>query len=503
MKKLTSRIPTLFGITLLAAVMVFTFASCENDPPESKDSEIPAALQGTWSDAEGNELIFTKDGVTVTSGGQSKTYTLKDSKTEGKKTTFYFSDSKEEDYIVYQDGAITEINFDGVQKTGAWEKEEPILDESDYGDFTYIVTEQSTITITGYTGKGGNVIIPSEIDGKPVTVIKDGISNETGDPYNYIDGGFHNKQLTGVTIPNTVTYIGDYAFSINQLTSVFIPNSVTYIGEYAFMANQLTSVNIPNSVTSIGYGAFMGNQLTSVNIPNSITSINAFTFDANKLTSVTIPNSVTSILGYAFMNNQLTNVNIPDSVTYIGFGAFENNQLTSITIPKNVTNIEGAAFYNNPLTNLSVDSGNTSYITKNFLLLSFDEKELNFYYGNEKIFTIPNGITSIEGLAFFNKQLTSVTIPNSVTSIGYSAFGNNQLTSVTIPNSVTSIGMWAFSNNQLTNITIGSNVTLDDGAFDDTIEYSSGFETAYDSYSKQAGTYTRPNTSSTTWTWNP
>ena len=481
MKNLTSRIATLFGITLLAAVMVFSFASCENDPPEKKDSEIPAALRGTWTDAEGNELVFTKDGVTVKSGGQSKTYTLKDSKTEGKKTTFYFSDSKEKDYIVCQDGAITEINLGGVQKTGAWEKEEPILDESDYGDLTYIVTEDSTIAITGYTGKGGNVIIPEEIDGKPVTAIKDGIFHSTGDPYNYIDGGFHYKRLTGVTIPNTVTYIGNYAFSINQLTSVIIPNSVTSIGDYAFMVNQLTSVTIGNSVTSIGNYAFMGNQLPSVTIGNSVTSIGSRAFSYNQLTSVTIPKSVTSI----------------------GGGAFENNQLTSITIPKSVTSIGGGAFYNNPLTNLSVDSGNTSYITKNFLLLSFDEKELNFYYGNEKIFTIPNSVTSIEDFAFADKQLTSVTIPNSVTSIGDFAFADNQLTSITIPNSVTSIGYAAFENNQLTSITIGPNVTLSNMAFYDTIEYSSGFETTYDSYSKQAGTYTRPNTSSTTWTWNP
>ena len=431
MKNLTSRIATLFGITLLAAVMVFSFASCENDPPENKDSEIPAALRGTWTDAEGNELVFTKDGVTVTSGGQSKTYTLKDSKTEGKKTTFYFSDNKEEDYIVYQDGAITEINLGGVQKTGAWEKEETILDGSVYGDFIYTVTEHSTITITGYTGSGGNVIIPSEIDGKPVTVIKDGIYRWIDKDNYYCVSVFHNKQLTGVTIPNTVTYIGSFVFYNNQLTSVDIPDSVTSIGEEAFGRNRLTSVIIPNSVTSIEDYTFSDNQLTSIIIPDSVTSIGNEAFSYNQLTSVTIPNSVTSNGDGAFGRNWLTSVIIPNSVTSIGDWAFSTNKLTSVNIPDSVTSIGDGVFYKNQLTSVN----------------------------------IPDSVTSINAFTFDDNKLTSVTIPNSVTSIEYSAFGINYLTS----------------------ITIGANVTVNLSAF------HNKFEPAYNNANKAAGTYTCPD----------
>src|SRR5262249_3690290 len=62
----------------------------------------------------------------------------------------------------------------------------------------------------------------------------------------------------GVTIPNSVTNIGNGAFAdCTNLTNVTIPNSVTSIGDYAFMdCTILTSVTIPNSVTSIGNGAF-------------------------------------------------------------------------------------------------------------------------------------------------------------------------------------------------------------------------------------------------------
>ena len=66
--------------------------------------------------------------------------------------------------------------------------------------------------------------------------------------------------MTSVTIPNSVTSIGSYAFSYcNGLTEVTIPNSVTSIGSYAFSyCSGLTEVTIPNSVTSIGDSAFKG-----------------------------------------------------------------------------------------------------------------------------------------------------------------------------------------------------------------------------------------------------
>lgn len=83
-------------------------------------------------------------------------------------------------------------------------------------------------------------------------------------------------------------------------SSITIPNSVTTIGDYAFWGcEQLTEITIPNSVTAIGNNAFENcRSLTSVNIPYSVTSIGNYAFeDCSNLTSITIPNSITSI-GY-------------------------------------------------------------------------------------------------------------------------------------------------------------------------------------------------------------
>ena len=151
----------------------------------------------------------------------------------------------------------------------------------------------------------------------------------TSNPLRYVNHLYLNgEEVKDLVIPNSVTSIGDYAFSgCSGLTSVTIGNSVTSIEEYAFYrCSGLTSVTIGNSVTSIGERAFeycLG--LTSVTIGNSVTIVGDFAFrGCSGLTSVTIPNSVTSIGSSAFSGcSGLTSVIIPNSVESIWQSAFQ------------------------------------------------------------------------------------------------------------------------------------------------------------------------------------
>ena len=141
------------------------------------------------------------------------------------------------------------------------------------------------------------------------------------------------KTESNYTIPDSVTTIGEAAFSYCSLTSVTIPDSVTTIGERAFFrCTSLTSVTIGSGVTTIGEYAFEScSSLTSVTIGSGVTTIGYAAFGScSSLTSVTIPNSVTTIGEWAFEScRSLTSVTIGNGVTTIGYSAF--NDCSSLT----------------------------------------------------------------------------------------------------------------------------------------------------------------------------
>ena len=314
------------------------------------------------------------------------------------------------------------------------------------------------------------------------------------------------SSLPSIKIPESVTSIGNNAFrNCNDLQSAefasiekffgidygnVYANPIYYAHHLLVNGEEITELTIPNTFTSIGDYAFQGlSNLTAVHIPNSVTSIGKQAFyGCAGLTSVTIPNSVTSIGNQAFWGcSGLTSVTVPESVTSIGFGAFGGcGSLESITLP---------FVGDKPQTETDTDQSPFGYIfgrtdyegamsVFSFPYIYYIPKSLKTvvitgsnYIPNDAFedcrglttITIPNSVTSIGREAFRGcTGLTSVAIPNSVTSIGQSAFDNcSGLTSVTIPNSVTSIGSWAFSGCAgLTSINIPNSVTsIGDMAF--------------------------------------
>jgi hypothetical protein len=182
-------------------------------------------------------------------------------------------------------------------------------------DFTYTNNLDGTITITGYTGPGGNITIPSTIDGLLVTRIEE-------------EAFWSKGSLTGVIIPNSVRFIGNYAFSqCTSLTNIIIPDSVTYLGDAAFsFCLNLANVTIGRGITQIGhgwpgaFGTFQGcASLTRVTIPDNVTNI------ANG------PIHLGGSLGAFYQCANLTNVVISKNLAYLGTGAFNYcGQLTGV-----------------------------------------------------------------------------------------------------------------------------------------------------------------------------
>ena len=236
--------------------------------------------------------------------------------------------------------------------------------------------------------------------------------------------------------------MGSYAFSgCDSLTSVTIPNSVTDVGEYPFYGcHNLAEIKVANGNetyrdidgvlvdnrdnTLITYP--LGKQVSQgkYTIPSGITGIREGAFSACKsLTEVKIPYGVTSIGERAFSNcESLTEVKIPGSVTSIGVDAFRGcSALKSVTIPNSITKIEVGVFNDcSSLTSVTIPPNVTSIGDSAFA-----------YCKGLTAVTIPNGVTSIAGSAFlYCEKLTEVSFSSRVTSIGQNAFLRSALKDV-------------------------------------------------------------------------
>ena len=348
-----------------------------------------------------------------------------------------------------------------------------------HNDTTYNVTsigEEAFKSCSGLT----SITIPNSVTSIGEDAFyKTGIYNDKsnwGNGLLYIDNCLVDADINiegTCSIKEGTRIIGDWAFNgCNSLTSVTIPNSVTSIGEGAFTrCRGLTSITIPNSVTSIGNSAFEScSGLTSITIPNSITSLGSKLFNyCYKLTSVVWNAKNCSDYNSSFspICSRITSFTFGNEVEYIPKSlCYGMSKLTEMTIPNSVTSIGSSAFYGcSGLTSVTIPNSVTSIGDYAFSSCS-----------SLTSVSIPNSVIYIGDGAFIScSGLTSITIPNSVTSIGEEAFSScSSLTSVTIPNSVTSIGKWAFDGcSSLTSVTIGNSVTsIGEGAFCDTGIYN-------------------------------
>ena len=248
--------------------------------------------------------------------------------------------------------------------------------EASYKGYKYAYrVDDGNATITKFLGPDAstkstgsyNIEIPTELNDIRVTGLGDysfavDADSDAGYPGNSLCRNIHS-----VTIPESVTSIGKYAFArCSSLTSLKLGENIKTIGDHAFYyCIKLESVTIPQSVTFMGDRAFTGcAQLNSLTINDAAISIGDWTFDeCYKLTTLSLGEKIKTIGDYAFYDCRiLNNVTIPQSVTSIGDHAFGCCfGMNSFTIKDATTSIGKYAFSDcQSLTTLSLGENITT-----------------------------------------------------------------------------------------------------------------------------------------------
>ena len=245
--------------------------------------------------------------------------------------------------------AVTAFAEDTSSSTGG-----TASDGTDTYKYEYTVNDGNA-TITKFLGPVGSanpnfydIKIPSELGGHPVTGL--GEYSFAANPYDGHQGNPLCSKIHSVTIPQSVTSIGDRAFDgCSALTTLSLGEKIKTIGNCAFEnCTSLTGVTIPQSVTSIGYYAFEGcTNLNPLTIKGPITSMGNYAFAGSTyLTSLTLCDDIQTIGNFAFLGStSLKTVTLPKNLTSIGEYAFARcSELESITIPENVKTINPKTF---------------------------------------------------------------------------------------------------------------------------------------------------------------
>jgi hypothetical protein len=363
---------------------------------------------------------------------------------------------------------------------------------SDSGGLSYTDIDGESWELAGCVSAcPQNIVIPSSVDGKPVTSIKHSIF-------------WGDWTIRRIEIPASITNIGTYPFFIAVTTIVVDPASQhfkvvgnmllnklgTEVVAYAG-GNTATSVSVPDGVKKIRTGSFFSDQLTTVLLPTSLEEIGVQTFSINDLSTIEIPIAVTvigedafgssmtaisvaagnptfrAVDGVLFKGNELflfprgktaTTYSVPAGTTAIGDTAFDRNTtLTSISLPVSFT-----SFTSNPLRGVSglesitVEAGHPTFSSIDGVLFSGNTLVAYPKAKTGATYSVPAGTTEIGQAAFHSAPtLTTVTLPDSLTVLGNDAFiYATNLASINLPSGLTTLGQYSLYYTKITNIVV-------------------------------------------------
>ncbi|MBQ7345825.1 MAG: leucine-rich repeat protein, partial [Oscillospiraceae bacterium] len=326
--------------------------------------------------------------------------------------------------------------------------------------------------------------------------------------------------MEGITIAETVSTIGAYAFSGSGLVMATIPAGVTELEDYLFskctslrevtLSDGITTVGdrvfngctsliggfLPDSVTTMGTATFYGcTSMQMSNVPMGMKEVPSYTFyNCGAMTSVGLSDGLETIGSYAFYKcGALESVTIPQTVTTIGAYAFRNcTAMATVDLPKTTTSIGNYAFYgcgitdvyyggnetdwaaismgsnNDPLTDATIhytyEIINSGFFNINYDDgVSSDELEYGWYlYESGELYIFGSGTMPdyTEGTSpwYADRALiTKITVSGKTNLGDYAFYDCDSLTAVTIGPNITGLGKYVFGNcSSLADVTLAA-----------------------------------------------
>ena len=325
--------------------------------------------------------------------------------------------------------------------------------------FINVTPEGMGVVVGGH----GDVVVPEKVESYPVMKVNPHAFNVPNSAYDSFQEEFNKEELTRITLPESVTEIGENAFPSTLLTEVNLPNSIRKIGANAFFySSYLEKVTIPSieswlnidfepNTLESGFDQYLSNpiwssdsphktrlyigeqEVTDLVIPGSVKEVKPSVFMGYQfLNSVTMEEGVEKIGASAFENVPLKQIKIASTVKEIGKKAFYNHEVSTITIPANLMRIGKDALFGEKIEEYIVDEENTKYSSYQGIL--YDRARRTLIH-------CPN---LLPGFTESTKRM-AVGVPPTVVFIREQAFGDN-LERLTLPASVSSLADRAFEN---------------------------------------------------------
>lgn len=277
------------------------------------------------------------------------------------------------------------------------------------GNYEYIMLKDSTISISNYTGEDKSIVIPSVIDGKPVSDI--------------LSCAFaYNDYVESITVPDTVKSIGSFAFAYcKNLEVINLSEGLETLAGYTFShIPKLKKIFIPSTVKSIStdYMIYDSPSIESIEVSSENTkysSQDGVLFNKNKTKLLVFPCA-----------KKVNSYKIPSSVIAVKKTAFKDcSQISKLVIGDNLKTFNTTGFVDlTGVKEFSVSKKNKYFCSKSGVL--FNKKVTCLYRypakKTNKSYTIPKTVTTVYAGAFYNnKYITTMKMSKKVRYIDYRA----------------------------------------------------------------------------------